>query len=85
MSEKDAGCQHHFLQGRDGHSGTWCKDCGTKIYDVECQECQGCQFFSRIVGGSICKKHLMGVTPDMHVYFKISEGSCWTAKESSDD
>lgn len=71
-------CSHTVTQGRESHEGSWCLECGEKVYDVDERECKDCEFSSKLIGGWICKKHLMVVTPDMRVTFKISQGSCWT-------
>jgi hypothetical protein len=70
--------QHECLmtQGREGEKGLWCVDCGDKVYEVETRPCNGCHHYFYSMGGG-CRKHLMAVTPDMLVTFKISEGTCW--------
>lgn len=70
-------CTHTITQGRQGESGSWCVNCGEKIYAVEERVCSECEHHKRLLGGSICAKHLMCVVPDMHVTFKLSEGTCW--------
>lgn len=76
-------CKHTITQGRIGENGSWCKECGEKIYSVDHRECQDCSFSEKLIGGWICSKHLMGVAPDMHVTFKISEGSCFQLRTDS--
>lgn len=73
-------CQHSWTQGRKGERGSWCCACGVKVYDVDERQCKDCTHSSKLWDGTICKKHLMRVTPDMNVTFKIAEGSCWTAR-----
>ena len=73
-------CSHTITQGRAGEVGSWCCACGQKVYDVDERECGSCVHHSRLIGGSICKKHLMAITVDMRVTFKISEGTCWGKK-----
>ena len=76
-------CTHTITSGRKGERGSWCESCHIKVYDVDPRPCSGCSHYQRLlVGGSICNKHLMRVTPDMNVTFKITEGTCWTAKET---
>lgn len=70
-------CEHTFTRGREGQKGSWCVDCGEKIYDVDPRECGACKAFRRLWDGSICTKHLMGVVPDMHVNYRVEDGSCW--------
>ena len=67
---------------KDGCSHSWtqnsvCMHCGTKVYAVDPRPCSGCASYSRLLSGSICRKHLMGVSADMHVTFKITEGTCF--------
>jgi len=71
-------CQHTFTRGRENELGSWCISCGEKIFDVDPRECRDCLHHKRLIDGSICTKHMMGVSPDMHVYFKIVNGTCWT-------
>jgi hypothetical protein len=74
-------CNHTSTQGRDGEKGSWCVDCGEKVYEVDKRECKDCEhFFSRPLNYSGCRKHLMAVTPDMHVTFKITDGTCWESR-----
>ena len=76
-------CGHSWTQGRTGERGSWCMNCLVKVYEVEDRQCQDCTHSSKLFNGTICRKHLMGVTPDMNVTFKISDGSCWTPREAS--
>lgn len=76
-------CAHTWTRTEAGKTGSWCTDCGVKVYDVDPRECKDCAHHERLIGGSICRKHLMGVTQDMHVTFKIAEGSCWTQRTSA--
>ena len=70
-------CKHTWTQGRKGERGSWCSDCGVKVYDVDERQCQDCAHSSKLWDGTICKKHLMRVSPDMNVTFKIADGTCW--------
>ena len=69
-------CRHISTQGKEDEKGSWCMDCGVKVYDVETRPCSSCSHFKKLVIGSMCKKHFMGVTPCMNVTFKIAEGTC---------
>lgn len=71
-------CKHTVTQGKKGEKGSWCVDCGKKIYGVDERECKNCIHFFDSLGYTGCRKHLMAVSPDMHVTFKIEEGSCWS-------
>ena len=53
--------------------------CGVKVYDVDERPCKDCAHSRKLLDGTICKKHLMAVSPCMNVTFKIAEGSCWSA------
>lgn len=75
-------CRHECTRGREGQTGSWCDKCGLKIYEVDPRECQHCAHF-KDVGfpgdpRSICTKHLMGVTRDMHVTYEIAKGTCFS-------
>lgn len=72
-------CQHTVTMGRQGEKGSWCQDCGVKVYDVETRTCDGCEHCKPVFGGSVCTKHLMAVAPSMHVTFTIADGTCWEA------
>ena len=76
-------CRHITQEFRQGESGTWCCDCGVKVYDVDTRQCKDCVHSKKLLTGTICSKHLMGVTPDMNVTFKIADGSCWTEKPNA--
>jgi len=64
-------CKHTITVGGS------CRDCGVKVYDIETRECSGCKHASPNIGWWICRKHLMSIAHDMHVTYKISEGSCF--------
>jgi len=78
--EFSTSCRHIMSQGREGEKGSWCCACGVKVLDVEARQCSDCKQSQTIWGRTICNRHMMYVTPDMHVTFKVSEGSCWEAK-----
>jgi len=72
-------CKHLATKGKDNENGSWCIDCGLKIYDVDINECQYCKHFKKlkIDNHTMCTKLLMAVLPDMHVTFKIVNGTCF--------
>jgi hypothetical protein len=70
-------CQHTITQGRAGETGSWCCACGEKIFAVDDRQCQDCANHKRLISGSICSRHLMGVSPTMNVTFRITNGSCF--------
>lgn len=70
-------CLHTSQRGREGETGSWCIDCGVKVYERETRECQGCKHYFSNVGYTGCRKHLMAVTPGMKVNYKIIQGTCW--------
>ena len=72
-------CKHTITQGRHGEKGAWCVQCGEKTYAVDARECGDCAHHSRLLSGSICKKHLMAIVPTMHVTFSVADGTCWEA------
>ena len=74
-------CQHTKTQGRAGERGLWCCACGVKVYDVDERQCKDCAH-SRCnsLYWMACMKHLMGISPDMNVMFKVVDGSCWEPK-----
>lgn len=76
-----AKCRHINQEFRKGEKGTWCIECGAKVYDVEEHRCGDCSHSQKLLSGLICKKHLMSVAPDMNVTFEVSEGSCWAAQK----
>ena len=78
-------CPHTVTGSRPGKPGIWClaDGCESQVYDVDPRECKDCRHYKRLIDGSICRKHLIAVVPDMHVMFKISEGTCWEAREES--
>lgn len=50
---------------------------------IETRPCSGCQHYKRLIDGSICRKHLMAVPPDMFVTYMERVGTCWEAKAES--
>jgi hypothetical protein len=47
-------------------------------FAVDRRECRFCTHAKKLAwdGGWICRKHLMGITPSMHVTFFKPEGTC---------
>ena len=72
-------CLHTFTQGRKGERGSWCCACDIKVYEVEARQCQHCAHSVKLFDGTICNKHLMRVSAEMNVTYKVAEGSCWAA------
>lgn len=70
-------CKHTISQGKEGQKGSWCTDCGEKVMDVETEVCKDCKHFNYLPGYHGCKKHMMRVTPTMHVTFEVKQGTCW--------
>lgn len=71
-------CKHTVTQGRQGEKGSWCCDCGVKVYAVHDRPCRECRFFRPEKpwwGGEartgVC---YMRVTADLHVTYKIERG-----------
>jgi len=71
-------CQHPWTRGREGEKGSWCGSCDEKVWDVDPRPCGECLHAKKVVGGWICSKHLMAVSPTMNVTYRVSEKSCWT-------
>ena len=74
-------CRHIVTQGKKGMKGSWCVDCGIKVYELEDRECKDCKHYFKNITGAGCVKHLMRVVPDMHVTYKIKEGTCFIKRE----
>ena len=79
----DLECKHTITKSKDTEKGSWCVNCGIKVFDVDSRPCGECNYFFSHAGGgySGCRKHLMAVTPAMNVTFKIAGGTCWEAKQ----
>lgn len=75
--ERVVSCRHTVTQGREGEKGSWCVECGRKVWDVETRECQDCQHYFKTIDYTGCRKHLMAVIPTMNVTYRIEKGSCW--------
>lgn len=70
-----------MTKGRDGKTGSWCVDCGKKIYAVDRRECQHCMHFKPMEWSSpICTHHGMTVTATMHVTYAVEKGTCFKPK-----
>lgn len=70
-------CLHPWTTGRPDQFGTWCGDCGEKIYEVETRQCAGCKHTKRLLDGWMCSKHYMIIVPSLHVTYKIEDGTCF--------
>lgn len=72
-------CQCTVTQTREGETGSWCVACGRKVYEVDERECGGCsQYRDAFGGGGRCDLHRMRVSRQMHVTFKVEDGTCFT-------
>lgn len=70
-------CKHTVTKGCEGKKGSWCVDCGMKVWEVDPRECQDCKHYFKAINYTGCQKHLMAVLPSMQVTYKIEKGSCW--------
>ena len=79
------------MQGREGQTGSWCVDCGTKVLEVHDRPCNECKHFDdkdRFYP-PICKHHHMLITRTMHVCYHINpvppsqHGLCFESKETT--
>lgn len=78
QAERRVSCKHTITKGRKDQNGSWCVECDEKVYEVDERECKDCvSFFRRPLNYSGCRRHLMAVSPDMHVTYKIKDGTCW--------
>jgi hypothetical protein len=77
LSGKVISCNHFATQGREGQKGSWCIECGVKIFEVDDRQCKDCKNFRTDMLGSFCSKLLMSVIPSMNVTFKIEDGTCF--------
>lgn len=51
-----------------------------KTYEASYREtrpCGDCLHYKRLIDRSICRKHLMGVLPDMLATYMERNGTCW--------
>lgn len=79
-------CDHTVTQGRDRQSGDWCLGCGVKVLEVHDRPCGECRHCKPVIGGHICKPHLMAVTPNMFVTYYLApkphqHGLCFEGTE----
>lgn len=78
-------CTHTVTQDKEGekHGDSFCVDCGIKVYELDERPCSDCKHFKDMGAFSIpiCRKHLMGVSHDMHVWYKIEKGTCFKEPE----
>lgn len=70
-------CGSITTTGKPDQKGSWCTECGTKVYEVEKRECKSCSHYFKNFNYSGCKKHLMAVSPDMNVTYEIVKGTCF--------
>lgn len=45
-------------------------------YAVDDRQCGECRHYSPHGRTGICRRHLMWVTPEMHVTYEVAQGSC---------
>lgn len=64
-------CAHTITRGREGQKGSWCEACGAKVTEVHDRPCGQCRHIREVMGGHICRKHLMAVVPSMHVNYYL--------------
>ena len=77
LSGKVIDCTHFATQGKEGEKGSWCIECGVKIFEVDKRPCSDCKNFRTDFRGSFCSKHLMAVIPSMNVTYKITDETCF--------
>jgi len=52
---------------------------------TEIKPCSECKYYkNKLHDIDICTKKLMGVTPDMHVYYNIEKGTCFETLKEED-
>lgn len=70
-------CAHKITQGREGEKGSWCVECGIKVWEVHDRPCGECAHFKDLSRPFdpyfICKPMLMRVSRDMHVTFNVTK------------
>jgi len=66
-------CQHIVTRYKKGETGSFCVNCNAKVFEIETNICGNCRDFNN----NICSKFLMSVPSNMHVNYKISEGTCF--------
>ena len=82
-------CKHTVTQGRDGETGSWCIECGVKVWEVHDRPCIECRHYGSTGVMSwppTCTRTLMTITRTMHVYYAIGRpakdgGLCFEKKE----
>lgn len=75
-------CQHIVTKGKAGKTGSWCTNCGDKVYELETRECKDCKsYFERLGNYSGCRKHLMAVSPTMKATYEIKKGTCFSSND----
>lgn len=67
-------CEHLATQGRKGEGGSWCADCGIKVWAVHDRPCGECRHFALDIGANVmgtCGPKLMTVTSSMRVTYAV--------------
>ena len=70
-----------ITKGREGKKGSWCVECGVKVFEVEQRRCSDCKHFEDTGIYTVCGKNLIGITPSMHVVYAITVGTCFEPVE----
>ena len=70
-------CSHTVTQGRSGEKGSWCVECGIKVYEVETRSCGDCKHCREVFRGYSCDHHHMAVSKQMLVTFRVVDGTCF--------
>jgi hypothetical protein len=76
-------CKYPVMLGKKEEKGSWCADCGIKVYGVEDRPCGECIHHKQLFDGGICTEHLMACPANMYVTFSIAKGSCFVPISST--
>lgn len=84
-------CDHKLTFARPGEKGTWCADCGEKVYEAHDRPCGQCVHFKDAGGGSVsmCMRHHVAVASSMKVLYRIGAaaqdgGLCFEPAEKTE-
>ena len=64
-------CHPERAQGREGLKGSWCVDCGVKVYEVHDRPCSECAHIFNSAGYYGCRRQHMAVSPSMLVMYPL--------------
>lgn len=71
-------CKHKII--RNDH----CMQCGELIFTTESRPCSECVHFKYCKDGWVsCNKHKVTITRNMHVWYKIKEGTCFIKRKEN--